>query len=225
MSDEQRQSCRIEAVEQVTHDVKRFVIAKPDGFKFEPGQATEVAIDDDAWRDEKRPFTFTSLPADPRLEFTIKIYDDHDGVTERIGKLAVGDMLEIGEAWGAIQYRKPGTFIAGGAGVTPFIAILRQLEKDNQLAGNRLLFSNKTAADVILEGEFRRMLGDDAVFTLTQEQNDRYEHGRIDEAFIQQRVDDFDQPFYVCGPPEMVEDITGGLEQLGADTDGIVIEE
>lgn len=225
MSNEKRQSCRIEAVESVTHDVKRFVIEKPDGYDFKPGQATEVAIDDDDWRDEKRPFTFTSLPTDPRLEFTIKIYDDHDGVTKQIGTLQAGDALEIGEAWGAIQYRKPGVFIAGGAGITPFIAILRQLEKNDQLAGNRLLFSNKTADDVILEGEFRRMLGDAATFTLSQTKHDHYEHGRIDEAFIKQRIDDFDQPFYVCGPPEMVEDITDVLEKLGADTDRIVFEE
>ena len=225
MSDEQQFTCTIEAIESVTHDVRRLVVTKPDGYAFEPGQATEAVVDKDGWRDEGRPFTFTSLPVDPRLEFTIKIYPDHDGVTEQVGQLRVGDALRIGEAWGAIQYKGPGTFIAGGAGVTPFIAILRQLEADDRLADNQLLFSNKTADDIILEGEFRRMLGNAAVCTLTREQNDRYAHGRINRDFIRRHVDDFDRPFYVCGPPEMVEQVTETLEDLGAKSEGIVIEE
>ncbi len=72
--------------------------------------------------------------------------------------------------FGTITYRGPGYFLAGGAGVTPFIAIFRQLEHDNNLPGNHLLFSNKSEQDIILKGEFKRMLGKDAVFTLTQEE-------------------------------------------------------
>jgi len=30
--------------EFVTHDVKRFIVEKPEGFSFKPGQATEIAI-------------------------------------------------------------------------------------------------------------------------------------------------------------------------------------
>lgn len=38
------------------------------------GQATDVAVDREGRRDEKRPFTFTLLSTDPYLEFVIKIY-------------------------------------------------------------------------------------------------------------------------------------------------------
>lgn len=54
--------------ESVTHDVKKLTFEKPKGYEFEPGQATEVAIDKEGWRDEKRPFTFTSLNAEEHLE-------------------------------------------------------------------------------------------------------------------------------------------------------------
>ena len=119
---------------EVTHNVRRIRLEKPDDYNFTPGQATEVAIDKEGWRDEKRPFTFTSLNSDPWLEFVIKVYPDHDGVTEQIGQLQKGDSLIIEDLWGAIEYKGEGTFIAGGAGVTPFIAIFRDLARKGELA-------------------------------------------------------------------------------------------
>ena len=62
----------IKKIEPITHNVLRIVTAKPKDYSFEPGQATEVAIDRENYRNEKRPFTFTSLPEENELEFTIK---------------------------------------------------------------------------------------------------------------------------------------------------------
>ena len=90
-------------IENVTHDAKRFTFEKPEGYEFEPGQATEIAIDKEGWRDEKRPFTFTSLNEDQYLEFTITFYSDHDGVTHQLDQLKVGDTLLVDEPWGTIH--------------------------------------------------------------------------------------------------------------------------
>lgn len=212
-------------ISDTTHDVRRFRFERPDGFSFVPGQATEVAIDRDGWREEKRPFTFTSLNDWDDLEFTIKIYPDHHGVTDQLGKLEAGDRLLIDDPWGTIEYKGPGVFIAGGAGVTPFIAILRDLAQKGALDGNMLLFSNKTERDIILRKEFEQMRGLDCVFTLTDEKADNLEHGKVDRAFIARHVKDFDQHFYVCGPDGMVDDIKAILADLGADADGVVFEE
>src|SRR5687768_9902320 len=94
---------KIKDVVKITHDVKRFQCEKPDGYHFLPGQATEVSINKEGWRQEKRPFTFTSLNESPDLEFVIKIYDDHNGVTNALGKLKPGDELIVDDVWGAIQ--------------------------------------------------------------------------------------------------------------------------
>jgi len=216
---------KILETQSLTHDVTRLTIEKPDGYSFNPGQATEVSINMEGYREEKRPFTFTSLPSDDTLEFTIKSYHDHDGVTHKIDSLNAGDEFIIDDAWGAIEYKGKGTFIAGGAGVTPFIAILRYLEAKGELEGNRLIFSNKTEKDVIMRDEFRGMLGEDFISTLTQEKAEGHENGRIDADFLKKHVDDFSQQFYVCGPEEMVEDINGHLKELGADGDSLVFEE
>src|SRR6056297_3715168 len=154
---------KIKDIQSVTHDVRQIRFEKPDDYTFTPGQATEVAIDKEGWRDEKRPFTFTSLNSDPYLEFVIKVYPDHDGVTEQIGKLEVGDSLIIGDAWGTIEYNGEGVFLAGGAGVTPFIAIFRDLYVNHEIGSNTLIFSNKTEDDIILEDELEKMLGDQLI--------------------------------------------------------------
>ena len=173
----------------VTHDVKRFILEKPKGYEFEPGQATEVAINKKGWTDKKRPFTFTSLNQDKVLELIIKGYPvadhpDHEGVTEKIHELKSGDELLLDEPWGTINYKGPGVFIAGGAGITPFIAIFRDLKSKNKLKGNTLIFSNKEQKDIILEKELKSMFGDDLILTLTREKHPDYIHGRIDKNFL-----------------------------------------
>jgi hypothetical protein len=215
---------KIISVEPVTHDVKRFTIQKPEGFKFTPGQATDVSINTPALKNEKRPFTFTNLKENENLEFTIKIYDSHNGVTKELAKLKHGDELIIRDVWGAIEYKGEGVFIAGGAGVTPFIAILRQLQADDKIANNKLIFTNKSEKDIILKKEFNEMLGLNFINTLTVEKKEGYENSRIDFNFLKDKIDNFKQHFYVCGPAEFVTAISEALTQLGAKTDAVVFE-
>lgn len=215
---------RITGVEDVTHDVRRFSFERPAGFVFEPGQATDVAIDRDGWRDEKRPFTFTGLKDWDHLEFTIKIYPDHGGVTNQLGGLKKGDALLIEDPWGTIRYKGRGTFIAGGAGVTPFIAILRDLEDKGEIAGHRLIFSNRTERDIILRETWEAMQGLDRLFLVTDEPASRLAGGRIDGDFLKRNIRDFGQHFYVCGPDRMVADVNAALKELGASPDALVFE-
>ncbi|MEM5493225.1 flavodoxin reductase [Hoeflea sp. AS16] len=215
----------ITKIEDITHDVRQFTFEKPEGFEFTPGQAAEVGIDKDGWRDADNPFTFTALPEWDELQFTIKIYPSHDGLTEQIGQMSLGDRFIIGDAWGTIEYKGRGTFIAGGAGVTPFIAILRMLRERGELSGHRLILANKREADIILRDEFDAMPGLEVIHVLSEEKRDGFEHGRIDKAMLQRLIGSTGEQFYVCGPDGMVESINEALKDLGADPDGLVFEE
>jgi ferredoxin-NADP reductase len=215
---------KIISIGQVTHDVKRFQVEKPDGYSFVPGQATEVSINTVQLREEKRPFTFTSLNSDPYLEFTIKIYSSRNGVTSELGKLKAGDELIIRDVWGAINYKGKGVFIAGGAGITPFIAIFRDLQARNEISGNKLLFANKTKSDIILETEFKALLGKSFINILSDEKAEGYHYGTINEAFLRDAIGDFNQNFYVCGPPPMMDAVLKQLADLGAADNSITLE-
>lgn len=215
---------KILSIEQVTHDVKRFRVEKPAGYSFIPGQATEVSVNRPELKNEKRPFTFTCLTRDPYLEFTIKIYPSHNGVTNELGKLKPGAELIIRDVWGAISYKGKGVFIAGGAGITPFISIFRDLNSKNEVSGNRLIFANKTKADIILESELRKMLGKDFINILSDEKDDAYFHGMISLEFLRLHIGDLNRKFYVCGPPPMTDAVLKHLSDLGVGENSITLE-
>ncbi len=215
---------KILAIDKVTHDTKKFVVEKPKNYHFTSGQDTDIQLNKPEWKGKKRPFSFACLPEDKNLEFIIKCYPEHHSVTEQLHKLKVGDTIIIEEPFGTIQYKGKGVFIAGGAGITPFISILRYLKKENKIDNNILLFSNKTSSDIILEHELKEILKDNAIFTLTREKNKGYQHGRIDKDFLKKHILDFNQHFYICGPMLFIVEIKKALDDLGANTDRIVIE-
>ncbi|WP_244901823.1 FAD-binding oxidoreductase [Croceivirga radicis] len=209
----------------VTHDVLQIKTDRPANFEFTPGQATEVAVLKDGYSNKKRPFTFTSLPSDGFLQFTIKIYPDHNGVTDKIQTLEQGDQLEISDAWGAISYKGPGTFIAGGAGVTPFISIFKDLADRNQLDENKLLFANKRERDIILDSKFNQWLGADFVNILSEEHNPKHAHGRIDKEFLKKNLKDKDKYVYICGPVPMINSVKEDLLEIGVEKEQIITED
>lgn len=214
---------KILETEKITHDCKRFVTEKPENYSFVSGQATMISVDKNGWRNEKRPFAFTSLNEDPFLEFTIKEYPEHKGVSQQIHMLKKGDKLIIGEPFGAIRYKGKGVFIAGGVGIAPFISIFRRLRKDGKLDDNKLIFSNKTSKDVILKKELKETFGENnLLLTLTGEEKKGYEFGRIDKNFLKKYINDFSQNFYICGPPKFVESMKQSLKELGAEPDNLI---
>lgn len=210
--------------EQLTHDVKKFQVEKPRGYSFIPGQATDVSVNKPDLKNKKRPFTYTGLNTDPYLEFTIKIYPSHKGVTSELDKLHPGDEIIIRDVWGAISYKGEGVFIAGGAGITPFISIFRDLRTKNKVAGNTLIFANKTKADIILENEFKTLPGLEFINILSDELADGYYHGMISEEFLKSRIRNFNRRFYVCGPPPMMKAVKAQLANLGVGKNSIVVE-
>src|SRR5690554_1412802 len=216
---------KIKSIEHVTHDVLRIVTEKPSDVKFHPGQATEIFIDKQGWQNEGRPFTFTGLPERDFLEFTIKTYPERKGVTNELLSLKSGDQLIVNDIFGAIEYKGEGTFIAGGAGVTPFICIFRDLKNKNKLGNNQLLFANKTKADIILQEEFSEMLGQNFINILSEEETKNYSHGQISEEFIKKNATSLESYFYLCGPPPIIDAVIKQLKGLGISEDKIVMEE
>ncbi len=112
-------SVKIRKIEKITHNVRRYTLEKPAGLQVRARPGHRCVDRSRGFSEKKNPLTFTALNDWDDLEFTIKSYFDHDGVTKALWELSEGDRLIIRDPWGTITYKGPGTFIAGGAGVHP----------------------------------------------------------------------------------------------------------
>jgi ferredoxin-NADP reductase len=209
----------------ITPNVKQFTVEKPAHYTFTSGQATDISINKPDLEEELRPFTFTSVNESERLEFTIKIYKGHEGMTEMLEDVNAGDELILHDVFGTISYKGPGLFIAGGAGITPFISILRQLKAEGRLAGNTLLFANRTAADIILKDELKGMLGESYRDVLEISDNPAIPGRFIDRELLAEYVDGANEYYYICGPDKFTAIMVENLLSLGVGRSRIVMEE
>ena len=215
---------KIQSIKHITHDVLQLVTERPKEFNFIPGQATHISINKPDWKDKKNPFTFTCLPGGDFLEFIIKTYPKHKDVTNELLKLKNDDELILHDVFGSIAYKGEGVFIAGGAGITPFISIFRDLHKTRSIGNNKLIFANKTKADIILEQEFKDLLGRNFINVLSDEKVEGYANGQITEYILKAYVNYTTQHVYVCGPPPMMEAIEKQLTILHVPKKAIVVE-
>lgn len=215
---------KIIEIEKLTHDVLRIVTEKPENYIYEPGQATDVTINQLEWKDKLNAFTFTSLPSENHLEFTIKTYPSHKGMTNQLLHLKKHDELILHDVFGDIGYKGEGIFIAGGAGVTPFISIIKDLESKGKVGSNKLIFANKTTGDIIHEQFFKKLLKDNFISVLSEEKVSGHEHGFISEILLKKHINNSSTYIYVCGPPPMMDAIGAILLKMGIKENYIVKE-
>src|SRR5512136_2322225 len=186
---------KILTIGHITRDALQIFTERPSGLDFRPGQAIDISINKDGWNNEIRPFTFTSLPDDDYLQFTIKTYPSHKGVTNELLQLRKNDGLILHDVFGAIEYKGEGYFIAGGAGITPFISIFRYLRSRNAIGENKIIFANKTRDDIILKYEFHYFLGKNFINILSDEVVSGYAHGLITGEFLKDHITDLNKYF------------------------------
>ncbi len=201
--------------EKVTHDVFQLVLEKPKGYTFTAGQCADLTVQREGYAPEKAPFSFIGLNTDGDLRVAMKTYRGEETLSGHAHRLQNGDAVTISEARNEVEYHGPGVFIAGGTGITPFMAIFRQLQKDGKLKGNMLLYANKRGEDICFEGELHNMFGTQVISILSLEDRPRNASGEIDKGFIELHVRNFNQPFYLCGPEPFVKHVALVLKELG----------
>jgi ferredoxin-NADP reductase len=157
------------------------------------------------------------------LAFVIKSYPERDGVTARLPDLVPGDHVLIGDPWGAIADKGPGVFLAAGAGITPFIAILSARARAGTLAGCSLHFANRTEADAILRPYWDGLEDLETAYLFGDPAGDAPKQ-QLDAAYLDAAISDWDQRFYVCGPPKFEEQAIAHLSRRGVPESMIVAE-
>jgi ferredoxin-NADP reductase len=116
----------------------------------------------------------------------------------------------------------PLVLVAGGSGVVPLMAMLRHRAAQHSAVPARILYSSRTADDVIYRDELDRLAAGDPAFetfyTFTRQPPAGWTgyRRRIDAAMLGEVIKPFDRRarVYVCGPTLLVEAVANALVQM-----------
>ena len=118
------------------------------------------------------------------------------------------------------------TFLAGGSGIAPFMSMIRYLKSNYPAVSLHLFYSTKTKAEIAFYEELQALHVSHElsyVHTLTQE-SWRGQHGMINKEFLERNGLVRDGIFFICGPSQMVKDLSLVLRELGIKGESIIFE-
>jgi ferredoxin-NADP reductase len=190
---------------------------------FQPGQWVDVQLNTD-FPDSNAPFSIASIPDGGAIEIAVKHTEHIPLSTFFHEQLNIGDPVIVSEAQGNIilppNQREPVVFIAGGTGITPFISVLRHMYAAHSGVRATLLYSAASAEECLFYDDLTALQEANPFFrfflTTTREAAHHAEfYGRIGSEMLRRAGIDHQAHYYLCGPPQMVDDINDLLLDLG----------
>ncbi|RVU18812.1 ferredoxin reductase [Methylobacterium oryzihabitans] len=200
------QEATIVGIAPETPRVKRFRLALGRPMPFRAGQHVDVRLTaPDGYR-AQRSYSIASPPADPTtIDLMIERLDDGEvsGFFDAVAQ--VGDAIELRGPIGAFAWEPamggPLLLVAGGSGVVPLLSMLRHRAGATPDVPALLLYSARTAADVVARDELLARAAAEPAFSLdlvlTREPSGR----RLDAARIAEALARLGDPAhaFVCG--------------------------
>ena len=211
-----------------------FVFSGNKIFDYKAGQFVMMKIlKDGASGALSRAYTITSLPGEGVLSFTVK----RAGVfSNLLCDLETGDKVEVsaphGNFYPAADSGNESVFLAGGIGITPFFAIIKDLYGKKTKKRITLFYSNKRKEDIVFYKELneisKKWKNLNMIYILTRDENKDpqiKECKRIDAEMLKKYLKDLSsKEYFICGPSMFVTGIKEQLEKTGVDRNSIKTE-
>jgi len=202
-------------------------------FPFSAGQALTLATHG---VEPRRPYSIASAPDEVArngcLELLIGLGDD--GTPGPHLRLRPGERVDIEGPFGRFTFPDAPTerrflFIAGGTGISPLRAMLRQAISRG-LSNLAVLYSARTPDDFAYDGELRGLATEGRIelrLTVTRQTDGpwRGARGRIDSTLIGPLLHDPVTLCFVCGPRTLVDAVPKALTRLGVAPERIRLED
>jgi propane monooxygenase reductase component len=204
-------------------------------FRFAAGQAALIGI---AEREERVPYSIASAPGETAqtglLDFLIKV-EPSGRWGHQFDGLEAGMRIGLQGPYGSFLFPAAPIedrflFIAGGTGIAPIRAMIRQALLTGIKGRMKLLYSARTADDFAYLpelGDLSARNGLELRLQVTREAPEAWNaaRGRITLAQLAPLVEDPATLCFVCGPESMMADVPPMLQELGIDRDRIRVEE
>ena len=214
----------VTAVTSETPSVRTIGLDVPSWPGHRAGQHLDVRLTAEDGYSAERSYSIAAAADDP-VAITVERLDDGEVSPYLTEDVRVGDELEIrGPVGGYFVWEKadggPLLLVAGGSGIVPLRAILRQREHSGSDVPVTLLYSARTLSELIYRDELDGYRdGVEIVYTLTREQPAGWtgHTRRVDRALLDETAWPAGQnPLaFVCGPTSFVETVAAGLVALG----------
>ena len=189
---------------------------------YKPGQYMMMELDaSDLENGNTRPLSIASSPTENFLLFSTKI--SATLFKQKFSSLKIGDKVKLKGPMGIFVLKedaKEVVLLGGGIGITPFRDMVKYACDKKLPMKLTLIYSNKTLANIVYKNEWQLLEEQNpnlkVVNTITGSAagwNGRT--GRISETMIKEFCNEINNTiFYICGPPVMVDGLSGLLKAM-----------
>lgn len=225
-----RQRYRIAKVERPANNVVELSLEAQDSMlKYEAGQFVYLSPHDallESGIGEEHPYTLSSSPDEPVLRIAIKALGD---ASLALQSVRLDTLVSIEGPYGGFFPRPTATpeaelWIAGGIGITPFLARLRHATRQGTALHATLIYC--------VQDESRELFGAELASLMAFLPNAElhihhfYRNGPLNLGFIASHCPDFvTRTAYICGPVQLLDLAQQLLRQGGVPAGRIVTEE
>ena len=232
-------TARLISREEVAEGTMAFHFEKPSGFSFRAGQFADVTLTDPLETDTEgntRSFSIASPPFANELVFTTRMRDT--AFKRSLKEATSATKLKISPAAGSFTLHKnlakPAVFLAGGIGITPFLSMVQQADRDRLSQKLYLFYSNRRPEDAAFLDTLMALEATNPNFrlicTMTEMSKSKKEWkgetALIDKEMLSRHLANLQGPiYYIAGPPIMVTATREALVNAGVEENDIKIDE
>lgn len=191
--------------------VYTFLFEKEKDLTWHAGQHGLFTITHRKIKNATRPLTVSSTPAEDVVKITTAISDKPSEFKKALLELEEGMKIRMNGPVGSFYLNdtSPALFIAGGIGITPFRAIVKQLEAEGNGGHKQIkLLYLDSGKSYIYKDEFDRNTSIDTSYLASREElyleMDRFITSNNNNA-----------KYYIAGSKSMVDSITSHLKSNG----------
>ena len=231
-------------IKRLVHDTRDAIVVSFDvprdlrqTFQYQPGQhlTLRATIDGEEWR---RSYSICSAVQDNELRIAIKKVNGGVFSNWAHDTFAAGMTLDVMPPAGSFhlplsaEHHRRYLAFAAGSGITPVFSVIKSTLMAEPQSRFTLVYGNRASSTVMLRDQLADLKDQyldrlSIVHVMSREQQDiELFNGRIDaekcRALLSQwiRLEDIDHVF-ICGPQQMMEQVSGSLVAMGMDTSRI----